>query len=266
MKAEPSDSKNHIGLVLSGGGIRGVAHIGVIRALEEAGIFPDMIAGTSAGALVGALYAAGKSWQEMLTFFKEASIFRISNFAHGKPGLINSDKFYELYRSQFMEDSFEHLKKPLFIATCDLMKGREKLFSKGPLIKALLASAALPGVFSPIEINGALYADGGILNNFPVEPLLPLCSTIWGVYVNPIEELIPEDLDSTRQVVERAFHLTTRYPSLRKLKSCTHIICPAGLSAYATFSINAEQEIFELGYREAIKSLAISLAGAVQHT
>ena len=83
------------GLVLSGGGIRGVAHIGAIKALEEYGIYPTHIAGTSAGAIVGALYAAGCNWEEMLDFFKSTEIFSLTNYAMGKPGFLDTEKFHD---------------------------------------------------------------------------------------------------------------------------------------------------------------------------
>ena len=99
----------NIGLVLSGGGVRGVAHIGVIKALEEHGLFPTHIAGTSAGAIVGALYANGNTWQEILEFFKTVPIFRIDKFAMNKPGFIDTEKLYDGFRTTLKDDDFKTL-------------------------------------------------------------------------------------------------------------------------------------------------------------
>ena len=86
-----------IGLVLSGGGMRGAAHIGAIKALEEHGIYPTHIAGTSAGAIVGALYASGYNWDDILRFFKSISILDITKYAIRKPGILDADKFQNLF-------------------------------------------------------------------------------------------------------------------------------------------------------------------------
>ncbi|EPR72379.1 UPF0028 protein YchK [Winogradskyella psychrotolerans RS-3] len=161
----------NIGLVLSGGGARGAAHIGVIKALEEHGIFPTHIAGTSSGAIVGALYAAGVPWSEILTFFKTIPLFHTKRYARNKPGFLNSDNFYEDLKTYFPKDNFNDLKKPLFIPAANIIDGTSKMFSKGQLIKPIIASVSFPGVFTPTEINGQFYVDGGTLNNFPVEPL-----------------------------------------------------------------------------------------------
>ncbi|WP_222829366.1 patatin-like phospholipase family protein [Olleya sp. ITB9] len=175
----------NIGLVLSGGGVRGAAHIGVIKALEEHNIKPTHISGTSAGAIVGALYAAGVHWSDILTFFKSVSIFKTTRYARNKPGFINSDKFYEDLEAFFPIDEFNALQKPLYITAANVIDGTLKIFKKGQLIKPIIASASFPGVFTPIEINGKFYIDGGTLNNFPVEPLQQECDKIIGVYVNP---------------------------------------------------------------------------------
>ena len=114
------------GLVLSGGGIRGVAHIGVIKALEEHGIYATHISGTSAGAIVGALYAGGVKWEDILEFFKVIPIFHANRFARKKPGFLDTEKFYDEFKKFFPQDSFESLPKELFITATDIIKGELK--------------------------------------------------------------------------------------------------------------------------------------------
>ncbi|MGB5499555.1 MAG: patatin-like phospholipase family protein, partial [Maribacter sp.] len=111
----------NIGLALSGGGVRGVAHIGVIKALEEHAIFPTQIAGTSAGAIVGALYANGNTWQEILDFFKTVPIFRIDKFARNKPGFIDTEKLYDSFKNLLKDDDFSTLKLPLHITATNIL-------------------------------------------------------------------------------------------------------------------------------------------------
>ena len=118
-----------IGLVLSGGGARGVAHIGVLKALEEQGVEVTHISGTSAGAVVGAMFAAGNSWQDIFRFFKEVPIFNYRRYAINKPGFIDSLKFYKDFEGLFKEDDFASLEKKLFVTATNLIDGKIKIFS-----------------------------------------------------------------------------------------------------------------------------------------
>ena len=214
------------GLVLSGGGARGAAHIGAIKALEEFGISPTHVSGTSAGAIVGALYAAGVNWPEILNFFKTISIFQTTRYARNKPGFINSEKFYDDLKVFFPKDSFDALEKALFITAANVIDGSLKVFSKGQLIKPIIASASFPGVFTPTEINGKFYIDGGTINNFPVEPLKKDCDKIIGVYVNPLKKISIKDLKHSYSVVERAYKIKVASESMSKFSDCDLVINP----------------------------------------
>ncbi|MAN59682.1 MAG: patatin [Flavobacteriaceae bacterium] len=244
-----------IGLVLSGGGVKGVAHIGVLKALAEANIHPQLLSGSSAGALVGALYASGRTPDEILAIFKESSIFTLSNFAFGKPGIIDLSKFKKQFQRYFDTDSFESLQKTLFVAATDLVRGRNKIFQSGPVVDAILASSAFPLMFSPYDIKGTLYADGGIVNNFPVEPLLDKCDFIIGVYVNPLQKIEPSKLTNTYRVSERVYQIATRYSSLLKLERCHYVLMPQVLEQYGTFDMKKANTIYNIGYEEALKAM-----------
>ncbi len=246
-----------IGLVLSGGGIRGVAHIGLIKALEEHDIYATHIAGTSAGAIVGALYAGGVPWSEILQFFKVTSIFHTSRFAKGKPGFIDTEKFYDEFKKYLPDDRFEKLPKTLFVTATNIINGELKIFHEGELIRPVLASATFPGVFSPIAINGSYYVDGGVLNNFPVEPLKIYCDKIIGSYVNPLKNIDVKDLKHSYNVVDRAYKLKSAAESLAKFNDCDFVISPEALSNFATFDMRSIDTIFDIGYqstKEILKS------------
>jgi len=249
--------KKGLGLVLSGGGARGAAHIGVIKALEEHKIVPTHIAGTSAGAIVGALYAAGVSWSEILNFFKTIPLFSTSRYARNKPGFINSEKFYDDLKKYFPKDEFEALEKPLFVTATDVINGTLKFFNTGKLIKPVIASASFPGVFTPTDIDGYFYIDGGTLNNFPVEPLKKVCERIIGVYVNPLKKINIKDLRHSFTVVERAYKIKAASESLLKFPECDLVIYPEDLINYGTFGMNNVDAIFELGYTTTIKNLEL---------
>ncbi|MBT8313892.1 MAG: patatin-like phospholipase family protein [Maribacter sp.] len=244
------------GLVLSGGGVRGVAHIGAIRALEEHDIFPTHIAGTSAGAIVGALYANGNTWQEILDFFKTVQIFKIDNFARRKPGFINTEKLYDSFKRILIKDDFSVLKKSLHITATNILDGSLKIFTQGELIKPILASAAFPGIFTPIKIGEEYYVDGGTLNNFPVDLVVKQCENIIGVYVNPFEKLNIKDLKHSYDVLERAYRIKTAYDSIEKFKDCDFVICPNELKKVGTFSMKDLDTVFELGYKSAMDEIS----------
>ena len=244
-----------IGLVLSGGGARGAAHIGALKAFEEYGVTPSYVSGTSVGAIVGALYAAGVSWVEILEFFKTTSIFHTKRFAFNKPGFIDTDKFYDDLKVFFPRDNFDSLKKPLFITATNILNGSLKIFSKGQLIKPIIASASFPGVFTPTEINGKYYIDGGILNNFPVEPLKKYCDKIIGIYINSLKKISISDLKHSYTVADRALKIRAAYDSVSKFPQCDLIISPEELGSYSIFGMNNTDTIFELGYVATIKAL-----------
>jgi len=243
------------GLVLSGGGVRGLAHVGVIKALEEEGIYPSFISGASAGAIVGAFYAAGYSVEDILDFFHKTSIFSIDKYAYGKPGFFDTDKFYQIFKAYFPKDNFKYLKKTLYVSATDILTGRTKFFHEGPLIHAVLASAAFPVVLSPMMIDEVLYADGGITNNFPVEPLLAHCDKIIGVYVNPLDRIEAEELTSSRHVMARAFKIAMANMSIQKFVQCDLVIAPEKLKDFGTFSMSHLDDAYQVGYEAAMEQL-----------
>ena len=247
--------KEKIGLVLSGGGYRGVAHLGVIKALIERNITPDFISGTSAGAIVGSLYAAGLSWEEIYALFKETDIFTLKNYAFQKAGLIDGSNFVDLFQQVFPENSFEALKIPLFIGTTDLIEAKTRFYFEGELILPLIASASAPGIFSPISYQGRLLCDGGVTNNLPIEPLIPLSDKIIGVYVNPLQAVTKEDLLSTRAVLERSYYIMRNAISKKNINQCDVLIAPEKLSTYGIMSKSNLNKILEMGYEEACLKL-----------
>lgn len=243
------------GLVLSGGGVRGVAHIGVIKALEEHDIYPSHIAGTSSGAIVGALYAYGRSWQEILEFFKTTQIFSISNYAKGKPGFIDTEKFFDQFKAYLPNDTFESLQKELYITATNLLDGTLTVFHKGALIKPILASSAVPGLFAPVPFQNGYYVDGGTLNNFPVDLIKKHCDQIVGVYVNPFEKVKIASLKHAHNVLERAYNIMVANETTCKFEDCDLLIQPSNMSNFNMFSLKNIDLLFELGYTAAIETL-----------
>ncbi len=252
------------GLVLSGGGFRGMAHIGVIKAMEEYGIRPSYIAGTSSGAIIGALFAAGYDHESILEFIQGINIFSIYRYARNKPGFVDTEKFVREFEDYFPVDDFSALRIPLYVTATDILSGDLEVFSSGPIIRPILASAAFPGVFTPIKIDKHHYIDGGTLNNFPVDLIRDLCDDIIGVYVNPFPNISYEQLKRSYQVLERAYQIRSARNAINKFRLCDVLITPDGLNKYGTFSLKEMRPVVELGYRSAIQSLQPYVAGKLK--
>lgn len=238
----------HIGLVLSGGGMRGAAHIGSIKALEEHNIYPTHIAGTSAGAVVGGLYAHGYNCDEMLQFFKTIQILDYKKYAINKPGFIDASKYYNVFKKKFPEDSFSVLKKKLFITTTNFTDGVLQIFSEGELIKPILASSAFPGLFSPVKIKDKLYIDGGVLNNFPIELIKKNCNILIGVYLNLLTTADNSDLKHFYNVIERAINIRIAKSDAVKFVDFDVVIAPKNLAKYGLFNKKNIDAIYKIGY------------------
>lgn len=161
--------KPKIGLALGGGSARGWAHIGVIRALAEAGIVPDLVCGTSIGALVGAAYVDGdldrlEQWTKSLTL---QTVVGFLDFSLGG-GLIKGEKLIEFFRSQIVDVPISELPLPFAAVATDLHTGREVWLQEGMVSDAVRTSIALPGLFTPVEHEGRWLVDGGLVNPVPV--------------------------------------------------------------------------------------------------
>ncbi len=158
-----------LGLVLGSGSARGWAHIGVIRALAEAGIKPDIICGSSIGALVGAAHASGnldalEKWVRALTFWDVVRLLDVRM----QGGLIEGVTLMDSFRDTISGTSIEHLSLPFAAVATDLGNGHEVWLQQGPLLPAVRASIALPGLFSPTRINDRWLVDGGLVNPVPI--------------------------------------------------------------------------------------------------
>lgn len=247
-----------IGIVFSGGGFKGIAHAGALQYLLEQRIQPSYIAGTSAGAIVGALYAFGKTPIQILEFFKSIYFFEWKHFTFVKAGIIDSESFKSDFFEIFGNTSIGDLKIPTYITATDLVKGKLKIFnSKTKLVDAVLASSSFPGIFSPYEINEKLYSDGGILNHFPADILQGKCDYLIGIYVSPIENIEGrENLKSIKSVTSRAFDLMYANNNYQKFKLCNWVIEPKELANFSAFETNKNNmdAIFEIGYKEAKKT------------
>ncbi|WP_266364697.1 patatin-like phospholipase family protein [Tellurirhabdus rosea] len=234
------------GLVLSGGGARGVAHLGVIKALLEMGVVIDRISGTSAGAIAGALLAHGYTPDEILKIIETTPFFRHVRPAFTRMGLLRLDKAEALYRQYLPHDSFEALKIPLHVAATDLIEGELIVFESGELIRPILASCCLPGIFEPYQINQRQYVDGGVLNNLPVECLENKVDFIIGSHCNPFQ--LSKPITSLKGVLERSLILAVQSKTRERFAKCHVLIEPTELNRFDVLNLRKARELFRIGY------------------
>lgn len=234
------------GLVLSGGGARGICHLGVIKALEEFNVKIDYISGTSAGSITGCLYSYGYKPEEVLEIITTASITKTVKLAWTWMGLLSLDGLRHLLIKHIPENTFEALKIPVTIAATEIRKGKIEYFTQGELIPAILASCCIPAVFNPVQYNGGLYVDGGVLDNLPVKAIHDKCDFIIGSHCNFIRSDV--DLKNLRSVVERSLLMAINGNTTTSKTLCNVLIEPPDIGKFSGFDLGKAKEIFDIGY------------------
>jgi NTE family protein len=252
----PKQKKYKTGVALSGGGARGFAHFGVLQVMYEQNIFPDVIAGTSAGAIAGLLIASGRKPREAFEIMKVKKFTEISKIQFPNLGLFSLEKLKKRIRDEISEKNIEDLKLPFFVALTNINTGKIEYINKGPLDILVMASASIPILFSPVEYNGFQYVDGGLLDNLPAEPLTDLCKKIVAINVNPVSEMY--NIDNFKDMALRTFHLNGISTLSEVDKNTDIFIAPEGLDKYSILDPSKADEIYQLGYDYA-KNLDFSI-------
>jgi NTE family protein len=278
-KRVPALDEGKVAVVLSGGGNRGVAQVGMLRALVEAGVRPDIVVGTSVGSLNGAALARDPSasgiddleavWlglsREQL--FADGRLTRAWRLASRASHIWGNEGLSAVIDSFGVSD-FSELVLPLRIVACDVVTGEEAVFAKGPLKPALLASCALPGLYAPVEHDGRLLVDGGVINNVPVAHAL--AGPVSAVYVcdtsADLEVQVPR---SAIEVILRSFAIARqgrvrrdqeRYEGDRRVT-----FLPRVTDRRRPFDFSGAEELIDAGYTSARDFLAaqpVAAAGA----
>ncbi len=245
--------KYKTGLVLSGGGTRGFAHLGVIDALLEKGIKPDVISGTSAGAIAGAFIAAGKTPKEIIDLLKKGSFFKYTKIQLPKDGLLKLDGLKELLKREITVKNIEDLEIPLFVTISNLNTGEIEYRNKGKLEELILASSSIPILFAPVNILENRYVDGGLLDNIPIEPIRNDCEQIIVSNISPIKP--KKEIKNLIDITIRTFYMSVN-ANMKKVKQSSNIyIEPEGIESYEILSLSHANELYEIGYNSTKKML-----------
>ncbi len=246
--------KYDLGLVLSGGGTKGLAHAGVLKFLAEKNIEADVLSCCSAGSIVGALHGIGKSGEEILGFFKSVYFFNWRHFTFNKPGLVSSVIFSNYLEPIFKDMKLGDLNLDLKIIATELVSGEQRIFQKeDKIVDAVIASCSIPGITVPYIVGNEMFSDGGVLNNFPADIIHQDCKKLIGVYVSPPQDVEIGDLKTIKAITTRAYELMSHRTEIHKFSYCDWIITSKKLANYGTFERKADrlEQIFDIGYQAA---------------
>ncbi|WP_321367965.1 patatin-like phospholipase family protein [uncultured Draconibacterium sp.] len=241
------------GLVLSGGGTRGFAHLGVIAALDKLGIQPDVISGVSAGAIVGAFIAAGKSPEEIRDNFKRGWFFQYTKIHLPVDGLLKLDGLKEILEKEIAVKNIEDLKTPFYICVSNLNKGTVEYRKTGSLGDTVLASASIPIIFAPVELGRYLYVDGGLMDNIPVAPIRKNCRRVIASNISPINP--KAKMKNLIQIATRTVYMSVNQKLEEIKKQVDVYIEPKGIDEYDVFQRKHADELFDLGYKKTLEVL-----------
>ncbi len=239
-----------VNLVLSGGAARGIAHIGVIKALEELGFSIKALSGVSAGSIVAVFYSYGYTPEDMLKLVKETRWFSLFRPRIPRSGLFSFKRAEKYLKELIAVDRLERLPRRVYICTTDLFTARSIYFGKGELAPILLGSCALPGIFEPVRYERYVLIDGGVMNNLPVEPFERYKTLKVGVDVNPIERV--NRVGNIVNVLIRSFFLAVRSNVDKRKELCDIVITP-DIVEYSPLDVRKADKLYELGYRKTLK-------------
>lgn len=247
-------NKKKIGLALGGGAVLGTAHIGVLKALKENNISIDLIAGTSIGALVAAFYAFNTGYKEMEKIAKELEWFDITSISLSKYGLLKNDKLGKIIVDKIGDVTFDESKIKLAMIATDISNGKKVVLNKGNVANSVMASTALPGIFTPVEIEDKLLVDGGIVENLPIKTLKDMgAEYIIGVDLSfQHYQKKPENII---EVLINSFDYTIINATKYQLDEADLLIRP-DLKEYNMIDTDQIEDLFKEGYNAAQKAIS----------
>lgn len=250
---ENNNYRYKTGIVLSGGAYRGMGQIGALKALEEKGIKPDVLCGTSSGAINSVLYATGYSPDEMAEIWYNEPFGQVLELHFPRFGLLRPSKAGELMQPYLKHERLEDLPLKTILCCSSMNTGKQKVFEEGGLLRILEACCAVPVAFEPVEIEGEQFVDGGLVSNLPAEPLAGKCERLIGITVNPIPE--EEELGGFRDTVVRTAWIALESTVDKTKRQCDWIIEPPELGRHGLTDRSALDTFFNAGYEYTLRFL-----------
>ena len=247
MEAVHHNSRQHsTGFALSGGFVKGFAHLGVIQGLLECDIKPDILQGVSVGALVGAFYADGKEPYKILEIFRPYSFKKLVKLSLPRIGFLDIAELTEIIRSNLTHNKLEDLPLPLIVTATNFDLGCSVHFQKGDIADCVSASCCMPILFKPKIIDGTHYVDGGIIKNLPVAPLKQICEKVVAINLCPLE--VERFKMNILGVALRSYHFLLRANSYAD-REIADLFLEPDLSKFSLTNMERGEDIFLTAYK-----------------
>jgi NTE family protein len=252
-KAIAQEQKPKVGVFLSGGGALGFAHIGMLQAMEEVGITPDYVAGASMGALVGAVYSAGKSPEEIKKIvldeklYRKSRLFSLSGAKVKGVSLSSHKKVRKILEKYIGTDNFAELQRHYMVSVSNLTHSRTEVKDSGShLIDWVLASMSIPAVFEPVVMDGNIYIDGGSLNHFPTKEIREKVDILIGVDVMPGKDTV--SISNIPDMISSYIHSVAMINGKEGRDRCDYLIDSPAINYYRIMDFEKFEEIYNYGY------------------
>jgi NTE family protein len=261
-----ADLMPRIGLALSGGTAKSVTHVGVVKALTEAGIPISCVAGTSGGSIVGSMLSSGMPVTTMETVATTMSWRKLVSIRLTRLGFISSERIAEFIRETLGDLTFEDLNLPTAVVATNLVTGDKKVFRSGSLALAVRASCSIPQIYLPVEIEGQYYVDGGLCEYLPVETTLALgADFVIASHLAPVDPSYRRPQNILQLVVQITGLIARKnFPISERL---ANFIIHPNVDAYSSFDFDHAEEMIEIGYdtaRRALPALRERIARAAE--
>lgn len=259
MKLPKHHSKPYkLGVALSGGGARGFAHVGALRALNELGIFPDIIAGVSAGSVAAVYYSAGLLNADdyadpLLQLFNASKLSDLATLHLPKESFLTLDKFRNQLQRIIPYKNIEDLPVKTVIGATDLDQGTKKAFDSGEIVPRVVASCSIPIVFEPVLIDGHRYIDGGVLHNLPAWTIRHQCETLIGINCSPAYKGAPPR--NIIEIAQRSYALMSKNNVVGDLELCDRVVNLTEIATHQAFDLKQLALLIQSGYLETIRAL-----------
>jgi len=242
-----------IGLALGGGAVLGAAHIGVLRAIDEFDIKIKYISGTSIGAFAAAFFAFGKNWNEIKQIASELKWIDITKISLSRYGLLSNEKLGKLILEHIGDKNIQDSDIPLTMIATDVTSGEKMILDKGPVAEAVMASTCIPGIFKPIEKNGRMLVDGGIVENVPINTVKGMgAEYVIGIDLNAKHKY--DKPDNILDVIINSFHHLMK-GSVKLQKEDADLLIEPDLAAFNRSGMSQVDKLMEKGYEDSKKAL-----------